>query len=80
MGEDTAKSLGFSTQVVYQPKIKESSNGELETTGQDTELAVAALIDEGVDILLFAGGDGTARDIAALAGEATPIRRMFKMC
>lgn len=73
MGEDTAKSLGFSTQVVYQPKIKESSNGELETTGQDTELAVAALIDEGVDILLFAGGDGTARNICHAVSDNFPV-------
>lgn len=33
------------------------------TTPQDTECAVRELIDRGADLLLFAGGDGTARNV-----------------
>jgi len=56
MGEQCAVNLGFSVEVVYQHQ------GEL-TTAQDTENAVQSLIEKQVDILLFAGGDGTARNI-----------------
>ncbi len=33
------------------------------TTAQDTKKAVKLIIEEGVDLILFVGGDGTARDI-----------------
>ena len=55
MGEQTAKALGFNTQVVYQ------SNSP--TTSDDTEAAARLLQQQGVDLILFAGGDGTARNI-----------------
>lgn len=38
----------------------------------DTIRTVQAFLDEGVDLILFCGGDGTARDIAGVAGN-TPI-------
>ncbi|WP_440873832.1 ATP-NAD kinase family protein [Thalassotalea sp. PLHSN55] len=66
MGEDCAQALGFDTQVVYQSKSSQ-------TTANDTELAAKALIDEGVDILLFAGGDGTARNVCAIVGDNFPV-------
>jgi predicted polyphosphate/ATP-dependent NAD kinase len=37
-----------------------------------TRAAVAALQRSGIDLLLFAGGDGTARDVASVLGEAQP--------
>jgi len=66
MGESTAKALGFTTQVVYQVENKV-------TTERDTELAVKALIDEGIDLLLFAGGDGTARNVCHIVDDKFPV-------
>lgn len=68
MGEDCAIALGFNVSVSYQMKTEC-------TTAIDTHLAVEALIRKEVDIILFAGGDGTARDIAksVITDELQPI-------
>ncbi|MFB6163834.1 MAG: ATP-NAD kinase family protein [Haloarculaceae archaeon] len=57
MGADEARAAGFEPTVVYDP-----SDGE--TTAADTRAAVRALLDRGVDLVLFVGGDGTAVDVA----------------
>lgn len=62
MGEQAAKALGFKVNLVY---TTESEN----TQADDTEQSVAALLAEQVDIVLFAGGDGTARNIAKVVTE-----------
>ena len=56
MGENLCKRLGFDTSVVYKADCEK-------TTASDTESAVLQCLAEGIDILLFAGGDGTARNI-----------------
>lgn len=43
------------------------------TSGEDTQMAVAQLYAAGVDLILFAGGDGTARDIADVIGTQCPV-------
>lgn len=62
MGENVLKSLGFSYQTVFNPNAQETSS-------DDTKQAVKAIIDKNVDILLFAGGDGTARDVYSVVPE-----------
>lgn len=61
MGETVAKALGFTTRVVYQTPNN--------TGVQDTQAIVRALLNEPLDLLLFAGGDGTARDIYSVFEE-----------
>ena len=66
MGETLARSLGLSCRVIYQPA------GET-TCAHDTRHAAALMCEAGVDLLLFAGGDGTARDICAAVGESCHV-------
>lgn len=56
MGEYVCRDLGFDVSVV-------SHNTAGETSASDTEKAVQALLHQGIDILVFAGGDGTARNV-----------------
>jgi predicted polyphosphate/ATP-dependent NAD kinase len=65
MGEDLLKELGFQYRVAH-------IIGE-ETTPEDTTNACKAFLEEKVDIILFCGGDGTARDVAETVGKAVPI-------
>lgn len=58
MGEEIARECGFS------PKILEVTIGEV-TTALDTERLAKAMRRKKMDLLLFAGGDGTARDICS---------------
>jgi predicted polyphosphate/ATP-dependent NAD kinase len=62
MGEDAAKKCGFAPIVIG--SIKKD-----ETTAEDTMNAAKEMLRLGVDLLLFAGGDGTARDIYTAIGE-----------
>lgn len=56
MGENCAKELGFHVDVIYQPN-------HLKTSAIDTENTVRLLINSDIHLLLFAGGDGTARNV-----------------
>ncbi|MDN4502631.1 ATP-NAD kinase family protein [Alteromonadaceae bacterium BrNp21-10] len=66
MGADLANELGFTTQVIY-------SQDHIQTEAEDTENAATALMAAGVDVILFAGGDGTARNICQIVGEKIPV-------
>ena len=66
MGQSVCDALGLNYQLVYQPQTSPS-------TAADTEHAARLLAEKGVDILLFAGGDGTARNICAAVGEQTTV-------
>ena len=60
MGESLVKGLGF-------PHVECVYETGAETTSDDTKRAAQAMKD--ADLLLFAGGDGTARDIFAALGD-----------
>jgi len=42
------------------------------TSDKDTKKAASEMLHQGVDLLLFAGGDGTARDIYSVIGDKLP--------
>ncbi len=65
MGEQVAASLGFNVDVVYEC--------DTPTTPLDTERAAQALSKLGVDLILFAGGDGTARNICHAIEDTAPV-------
>jgi len=65
MGEDVAVRCGFSPII-----IGEINHGE--TTARDTRSAAREMLLMGVDLILFAGGDGTARDICDAVGVTVP--------
>jgi len=44
-----------------------------QTTAEDTRRAVAACVARGAELLLFCGGDGTARDVAKASADRIPI-------
>lgn len=62
LGERVAIELGFATQVLYQAHASP-------TTAADTKAAVNALATAALDVLLFVGGDGTARDVYSVVDE-----------
>ncbi|GAA0563868.1 ATP-NAD kinase family protein [Rheinheimera aquimaris] len=66
MGHSVCKELGLQSQVIYTPPSWPSS-------ASDTENAARLLAQQGVDILLFAGGDGTARNICAAVADNTTV-------
>ena len=66
MGEDLARAHALSTDVVEIPV------GDITTAG-DTQAAACAMVAAGVTLLMFAGGDGTARDIVAETGTDLPV-------
>jgi predicted polyphosphate/ATP-dependent NAD kinase len=43
------------------------------SNAHDTRAAAAEFLAAGVDLVLFCGGDGTARDIASVVGSGTPM-------
>jgi len=66
MGEEALHEAGFGAISIVHEVIGTP-------TACDTLAATRAFIKTGVDLILFCGGDGTARDIASLTKEATPI-------
>jgi predicted polyphosphate/ATP-dependent NAD kinase len=44
-----------------------------ETTGKDTKDIAAAMVGRGVELLVFVGGDGTARDVCDAVGLSVPV-------
>jgi len=66
MGEDEARECSFNPTVL-------GSIANENTTPDDTRNAANDLLSAEVDLILFAGGDGTARDIYEAVGDKVPI-------
>ena len=66
MGERVAREAGLRPTVAGHP-------AEGETGAADTRAAADVMAAAGVRLILFAGGDGTARDMAAALGERVPV-------
>ena len=65
MGAQILSSYGVIAQVAGEPAAQ--------TSAQDTQLAVKTLGARYVDLLIFVGGDGTARDVLTAADEHTCV-------
>lgn len=65
MGEDEVKEKGFKYKVLGESKA--------EMGPKDTEEAAKKMLDMGVDLILFAGGDGTARNIYNAIDTKLPV-------
>ncbi len=67
MGQNECEKAGIrNIQVVYSPKGKT-------TSAEDTKTACQILLEKNLDLLVFCGGDGTARDIFSIVGKKIPI-------
>jgi NAD+ kinase len=75
MGAAPARDAGYEPTVVTDID-PEATAEPATTTAQETRQAVSAVVERGVDIVLFVGGDGTAVDVAEAldaAGVPTPM-------
>lgn len=66
MGQQLCEELGFAYELCYSPQCQP-------TTPDDTENAAAKMASAGVDLLLFAGGDGTARNVCQVVNGQTTV-------
>jgi predicted polyphosphate/ATP-dependent NAD kinase len=66
MGEEALRAAGFERmEVVHRPSGSPDA--------RDTRDAVRAFIDAGATLVVFCGGDGTARDVCGVTRRAIPI-------
>lgn len=67
MGQEEAEDCGFSVIDVGAPDDMGSTREE------DTKRLAGRLLEEEVDLIIFAGGDGTARIVSSVIGEQIPV-------
>jgi predicted polyphosphate/ATP-dependent NAD kinase len=65
LGEQCAASLGFRTKILHPAPGRSGA--------KDTRALAKKLVKEGVSMILFAGGDGTAADVYEAVGEMQPV-------
>jgi predicted polyphosphate/ATP-dependent NAD kinase len=66
MGLGALQGAGFAAaEVVHAPSGAPSA--------EDTRIATGKFLAARVDLVLFCGGDGTARDICVITGDAVPV-------
>jgi predicted polyphosphate/ATP-dependent NAD kinase len=65
MGENEAKCFEFTYKVLGARKK--------ETSAEDTVAIAKKMVDAGITLLVFCGGDGTARDVLNVVGMSLPV-------
>ncbi len=66
MGETLCQALGLPHQVCYRAAATQ-------TEAEDTQQAAQAILAHHPDVILFAGGDGTARNLYEIIGQRVPV-------
>jgi len=66
MGESLLAAYGIEARIIYESACPR-------TTAYDTIMAARKMEQAGADLIVFAGGDGTARDICSAIGERIPV-------
>ena len=61
MGEDALRECGLEYALVHEASTPSSS--------EDTRSACRSFLENSIDLLIFCGGDGTARIVASAAGQ-----------
>lgn len=67
MGSDTLDALGLPYELLA------TDIPATQTQAIHTQQAAKHMLEQNLDMLIFAGGDGTARDICAIVGDAVPV-------
>jgi len=65
MGENFIKKFDFKYEVV--------SKIDTETNADDTKRIIREMVEKGIELLTFVGGDGTARDVYDVLGLTIPV-------
>lgn len=68
MGENSLKALGFEYELIDIPNFNPAH-----TSSKDSQAACQQMLNQNLDLLLFAGGDGTARDVCAVIHSDLPV-------
>lgn len=67
LGEGIVKELNYNYEVLYKSKLVNNF-----TTEEDSEKLINELQKKKIDLLIFAGGDGTARLVSKMIGTSIP--------
>ena len=73
MGQDLCVTLGLTYQLVDFSQDEQLDKSLLSSNAQHTINAAKAIKEQGADCLVFAGGDGTARNIFTAIGDDFPV-------
>ncbi len=79
MGANIIDDFEINKEIVYSPV-------EDRTSSEDTKSACKVFLEKEVDLIIFVGGDGTARDVTSIIGDKIPVLgipsgvKMFSGC